>query len=132
MKIYCGTDIIEVERIKDAIFNVEGFKEKVFSKEEIKIGEQKKEKTRYEYYAGRFAAKEAIYKAVSNIKNDFCFWEVEIIGEKENKNRPAITFFNKELETLKNCMKIDVDVSISHIKEYAVAMAVIKDNRDEV
>ena len=36
MKIYCGTDIIEVERIKKAILETEGFKEKIFSEKEIK------------------------------------------------------------------------------------------------
>lgn len=131
MKIYCGTDIIEVQRIKEAILNTKGFKEKVFTPQEIEIGNLKNEKTKYEYYAGRFAAKEAIYKAVSDIKNDFCFWNVEIIDDKENKNRPVVNFLDDELNTLKKNKKIDIDVSISHIKEYATAMAVAKDNRSE-
>lgn len=131
MKICCGTDIIEVQRIKEAILNTKGFKEKVFTPQEIEIGNLKNEKTKYEYYAGRFAAKEAIYKAVSDIKNDFCFWNVEIIDDKENKNRPVVNFLDDELNTLKKNKKIDIDVSISHIKEYATAMAVAKDNRSE-
>ena len=131
MKIYCGTDIIEVQRIKEAILNTKGFKEKVFTPQEIEIGNLKSEKAKYEYYAGRFAAKEAIYKAVSDIKNDFCFWNVEIIDDKENKNRPVVNFLDDELNTLKKNKKIDIDVSISHIKEYATAMAVAKDNRSE-
>ncbi len=131
MKIYCGTDIIEVERVKEAMLKTEGFKEKVFTEKEISIGETKGEKSKYEYYAGRFAAKEAIYKAMSNIQNDFAFWSVEIVNDKENKNRPVVNFLNKDLNKLKNEEKISIDVSISHIKEYANAMAIVKDNRSE-
>ena len=35
MKSYCGVDIIEVNRIKDAIINTKGFREEVFTKNEI-------------------------------------------------------------------------------------------------
>lgn len=131
MEIYCGTDIIEVQRIKEAILITKGFKEKIFTDVEIDVGEKKGEKSKYEYYAGRFAAKEAIYKAMSNIKNDFCFWNVEIIDDKENKNRPVIKFLDNELYNMHKKKQITVDVSISHIKEYATAMAIVKDNRSE-
>lgn len=131
MEIYCGTDIIEVQRIKEAILITKGFKEKIFTDVEIDVGEKKGEKSKYEYYAGRFAAKEAIYKAMSNIKNDFCFWNVEIIDDKENKNRPVIKFLDNELYNMNKKKQITVDVSISHIKEYATAMAIVKDNRSE-
>lgn len=131
MEIYCGTDIIEVQRIKEAILITKGFKEKIFTDVEIDVGEKKGEKSKYEYYAGRFAAKEAIYKAMSNIKNDFCFWNVEIIDDKENKNRPVIKFLDNELYNMNKTKQITVDVSISHIKEYATAMAIVKDNRSE-
>ena len=131
MEIYCGTDIIEVQRIKEAILITKGFKEKIFTDVEIDVGEKKGEKSKYEYYAGRFAAKEAIYKAMSNIKNDFCFWNLEIIDDKENKNRPVVNFLDDELNTLKKNKKIDIDVSISHIKEYATAKAIVKDKISE-
>ncbi len=131
MEIYCGTDIIEVQRIKEAILITKGFKEKIFTDVEIDVGEKKGEKSKYEYYAGRFAAKEAIYKAMSNIKNDFCFWNVEIIDDKENRNRPVIKFLDNELYNMNKTKQITVDVSISHIKEYATAMAIVKDNRSE-
>ena len=35
MQIYCGTDIIEVKRIQDAIENTKGFKESIYTKNEI-------------------------------------------------------------------------------------------------
>ena len=68
---------------------------------------------------------------MSNIKNDFCFWNVEIIDDKENRNRPVIKFLDNELYNMNKTKQITVDVSISHIKEYATAMAIVKDNRSE-
>ena len=56
-----GTDIVEVERIKKAIERTEKFKINVFSTKEIEYCENKKNK--YESYAGKFAAKEAYFKA---------------------------------------------------------------------
>ena len=124
MEYFCGTDIIEVERIKKAILETDGFKEKIFTKKEIEVGNKKSEKVMYEYYAGRFAAKEAIYKAVSKIKDDFNFWEVEILNDKENKNRPIVIFKNNELQVMQEKQMLDVDVSISHISNFATATAV--------
>ena len=126
MEYFCGTDIIEVERIKNAILETEGFKEKIFTSKEIEVGSKKSEKVMYEYYAGRFAAKEAIYKAVSKIKDDFNFWEVEILNDKENRNRPITIFKNAELKAMQEEGVLSIDVSISHISEFATATAVIK------
>lgn len=126
MEFYCGTDIIEVSRIRRAILETNGFKEKIFTHKEIEIATSKNEKTMYEYFAGRFAAKEAIYKAVSKIKDDFNFWEVEIINDKENKNRPVAIFRNKELKAMQDTGVLNIDVSISHVSDYASAMAIAK------
>ena len=126
MEYFCGTDIIEVSRIKDAILNTKGFKEKIYTIDEIEVGNSKSEKVMYEYYAGRFAAKEAIYKAASSLKNDFNFWEVEILNDKNLKNRPVVRFKNSELLSMQDSGILSIDVSISHISEYATATAVVK------
>ena len=126
MEYFCGTDIIEVSRIKDAILNTNGFKEKIYSEFEIEVANSKSEKSMFEYYAGRFAAKEAIYKAISSIKSDFNFWESEIVNDKNNRNRPVVNFKNEELRRLQNDKKLFVDVTISHITDYATATAIVK------
>ena len=65
MKITCGTDIIEIERIKQTMEDMEqAFKDRVFTEAEIKYCESRK-KQKYQHYAGRFAAKEAVFKAIS-------------------------------------------------------------------
>ena len=57
MKISCGTDIIEIERIKDSIEETNNkFLNRVYTKKEIEYCESKKAQ-RYQHYAARFAAK---------------------------------------------------------------------------
>ena len=65
MKITCGTDIIEVKRIKDAI-NKKGdkFLNKIYTPFEIEYCNSKNS-MKYQHFAARFAAKEAIFKAIS-------------------------------------------------------------------
>ena len=65
MKILTGTDIIEINRVKDIIESLgDSFKNKIYTEKEIEYCESKKN-VKFQHYAGRFAAKEAIFKAVS-------------------------------------------------------------------
>ena len=58
----------------------EKFIKEIYTSKEIEYCESKKN-AKYQHYAARFAAKEAIYKSVSKIKDDFNFWEVEILND---------------------------------------------------
>lgn len=135
MQVYCGTDIIEVGRIQDAIENTKGFKENIYSPNEIKIIEKIKCPMKYQRYAGRFAVKEAIYKAMSKVlieeKLNMSFLDVEVINVEELKNRPQVIFLNKELMELVRKKDIQIDVSISHISANAIANAVVIVNKEE-
>ena len=63
MNISCGTDIIEINRIKKTIERLdEKFLDTIFTKNEIEYCESHKD-NKYQHYAARFAAKEAVYKA---------------------------------------------------------------------
>ena len=121
MRILCGTDIIEVSRIKDSIERSgETFLNILFTPAEIKYCESKKN-SKYYHYAGRFAAKEAIFKAVSPLlKNKFDIsWKNAEVLNDENGN-PEIKFIDIIFNKIKN-----IDISISHCKEYAVATVVV-------
>ena len=122
MKILTGTDIIEINRIKESIESLgETFKNKIYTEKEIEYCESKKN-AKYQHYAGRFASKEAIFKAISELLNDkfeISWKDAEILNDINGK--PKITFNNKNLED-----KIEsIDISISHCKEYAVANVAI-------
>ncbi len=130
MKVYCGTDIIEVERIKKAILENPNFKANIFSKKEIEeIEKCSNDDVRYQRYAGRFASKEAIYKAISKftVKSDYSpkFLDVEIENDVEFKGRPKVNVLSKSLEEVFVRYKIKIDLSISHVRENAIAMAVV-------
>lgn len=132
MQIYCGTDIIEVKRIQDAIENTKGFKESIYTKNEIANIDSIRSYMKYQRYAGRFAAKEAIYKAMSKIlienKVEMNFLDVEIINVDELNRRPKIVFLSEKLQDLFNQHDIQIDISISHIAENAIATAVVNFN----
>lgn len=130
MSIYCGTDIIEVSRIKNAILENSKFKTNIFSESEIEdIEKSSNEDVKYQRYAGRFAAKEAIYKALSEIlvkeKLSPSFLSVEIINDLDCRRRPYIKILDVALQEIFNKYDIKIDLSISHVKECAVAMAVV-------
>ena len=130
MSIYCGTDIIEVARIKNAIHENSKFKTNIFSELEIEdIEKSSNEDVKYQRYAGRFAAKEAIYKALSEIlvkeKLSPAFLSVEIINDLDCRRRPYVKVLDVSLQEIFNKYDIKIDLSISHVKECAVAMAVV-------
>ena len=120
MKTFCGTDIIEIERIKESIENIgQPFISRVFTKNEIDYCESKR-KAKYQHYAARFAAKEAAFKAISKaIKDKYSLkWQnIEILNDENG--RPMLKFVEVNIDGLK-----DTDVSISHCKEYAVAIVI--------
>lgn len=120
MQIKCGVDIIEIERIKKSIETIgDKFINRIFTKKEIEYCENKKNQ-KYQHYAARFAAKEAIFKAISEMIDDkyaISWKEFEIINDKND--RPQIYIHNEKLKNIKQ-----IDVSISHCKQYAVANVV--------
>ena len=122
MRVLTGTDIIEINRIKESIESLgDTFKNKIYTDKEIEYCESKKN-AKYQHYAGRFATKEAIFKAVSELLDDkfeISWKDAEVINDKNGK--PRVTFKSKKIEE-----KIEsIDISISHCKEYAVSNVVI-------
>ena len=109
-----GVDITEVSRLRKAIEKWgNSFLDRIFTKDELENA-----KTRgslYQHLAGRFAAKEAIFKALGDSK--LSFKEVQILNDKDGK--PFCNILNNRNR------KIDILISISHVKNYAVANAII-------
>ena len=120
MKILCGTDIIEIERIKKAILeHGDNFLDEIYTKKEIEYCNSKNN-AKYQHFAARFAAKEAIFKAISSLvenKYKLSWKNAEIINDKNGK--PNIKLIGINIEN------ISIDISISHCKEYAVEMCTL-------
>lgn len=121
MKIKCGTDIIEISRIKESIETMQDkFIDRVFTKNEIDYCESKKVQ-KYQHYAARFAAKEATFKAISEQISDkysICWKDIEVLNDANG--RPKINLLGINMANIE-----DIDISISHCKEYAIANVVV-------
>lgn len=121
MKVTCGTDIIEIERIKQDIENLgENFINKIFTQKEIRYCESKNNQ-KYQHYAARFAAKEATFKAISNMlqdKYDISWKDIEI--ENNEEGRPKVTIKKTNMQAIES-----IDISLSHCREYATANVVV-------
>ena len=121
MKIKCGTDIIEINRIKDSIEKFgESFLNKVFTKNEIQYCESKKVQ-KYQSYAARFAAKEAVFKAISSLLDDkfsICWKDIEV--QNDSQGRPYVNLYGENLKNIEQ-----IDISVSHCNSYAVASVVV-------
>ena len=121
MKIKCGTDIIEVNRIKESIEKLgEKFLNKRYTKKEIEYC-LSKNNMKYQHLAARFAAKEAIFKAISSLlknKYEITWKDVEVLNDENG--RPYVHFLNN------NYNIEQIDISISHLKEYAIATCIVE------
>ncbi len=119
MRICCGTDIIEIERIKESIEDKKmgkAFIERVYTSKEIEYCESKNTQ-KYQHYAARFAAKEAAFKAISEQIHDkysITWKDIEVINNKQG--RPKLNLVGIDMKDVE-----DIDLSLSHCKEYAVA-----------
>ncbi len=118
MNITCGTDIIEINRIKQSIeAHEEGFKKNIFTENEVKYCESHKGQ-KYQHYAVRFAAKEAIFKALSKkLNSEFVWTNFEIINLDSGKPEVILKNPIPEIES--------IDISLSHCKDYALATVIV-------
>ena len=120
-----GIDIIEVRRIAEKIEKDNGFRELVFSANEIAYCESKTHK--HEHYAARFAAKEAFFKALgTGWLNGTAFNEVEIINNEQGK--PEITLLGLTNSTINALGNFSMTVSLTHIKSTASAVVILETN----
>ena len=117
-EIYIGTDIVTVSRIRDLITtHPERFIQRTYTDQEQSYCVGKADPVIH--YAGRFAAKEAIKKALmtSGIKEPISWMEMEVIADHDGA--PIVNLQGGKFSGL------DCKVSISHTKDIAIASAVI-------
>jgi len=118
MNIKVGNDIVEVRRIKYLIEKYgDKFLNKVYTKNEIEYC-NKSSDSKYQSLAARFAAKEAVFKSISDLYNNKLEWKkIEILNEKSG--RPKVNLFELSDKVSQ------IDISLSHEKDYAIASVII-------
>ncbi|MBT2617795.1 holo-ACP synthase [Peribacillus frigoritolerans] len=110
-----GVDITELDRMETLINRQPRLKERILTESEILIFEKLNGRRKVEYFAGRFAAKEAFSKANgTGIGKHLSFLDIEITSD--DKGKPVISKPFSE----------GVHLSISHSRDYAVAQVVIE------
>jgi len=112
-----GTDIVNVERIKKLLNdNGEKFINKVYTENELQYCNANSEP--HIHFSGKYAAKEAVKKALlsKNLIENISLKKIEILN---NKNKSPYV----KIDDLDN---ININITISHESEYAVAFALIE------
>ena len=122
MVLGIGIDIIEIDRIKKSIDKYgDTFLNKVFTKMEIEYSLPKANK--YQHLAARFAAKEAIAKALSySGEHGFNWQDIEIYNELNGM--PKVRLFNKLSAMLGDDKQIHI--TMSHSQNYVTCFALLE------
>lgn len=116
-----GTDIIRIQRIRASIGKFkEKFKSKVYTFDEWNYCWNKKNP--YPSLATRFAAKEAVLKALGTGKGNISWLDIEV--KLDTKGRPRVNLSGTAAETARSQYISCFNLSLSHCSEYAVAFVI--------
>ena len=118
MKIATGVDLIEIARIEEVISrHGKHYLERVYTPAELEYCGK-----RTESLAGRFAAKEAVVKALGCGIGDVTWKEIEILGD--DQNAPMLTLTGMAEQKARELGLNNWSVSISHSQSHSVAFVV--------
>ncbi len=117
-----GIDIIEVKRIKQALDRQPKIAAKLFTPGELSNCQARS--YQYEELAGRFAAKEALLKAIGiGWRRGVKFPEIEVSNEKSGK--PYITVFGRVKEFTDRLGVKEIFLTITHTRDLAMAQVIL-------
>lgn len=121
-----GTDIVEIARLEQSIARTgDAFLQKVYTPAEL-TGAPEKSPRRMEYLAGRWAAKEALAKALrTGITSECRLNEIETLNEPQSR-APSMTLSGDALKTARRLGVKKIHLSIAHEKAYAVATVLLE------
>ena len=113
-----GIDIIEIGRIERALDRWgERFLHRVYTESELRLCRQKPSRL-----ATRFAGKEAVMKALGTGARGISWREIEILAEPSGK--PSVHLYGKAQNEAEGLGLDKLAISLSHSKEYAIALVV--------
>ena len=123
MIVGIGLDTIGVARVAERLRNEEGLKEALFTSAEIGYCEPRQ--NRDECYAARFAAKEALLKAIgTDGRAGVRFTDIEIVRDAAGK--PNLALHGKAKTWIEENGITNIQVSLSHVRELACAMVALE------
>ncbi len=120
--IHVGTDLIEIARIRRSLERYAGFRERCFTAAEQAYCESRPNPA--ESYAGRFAGKEAVGKALGfGVARAFAWKDIEIVG----RPKPSVRLSGRVGAWAEKRGVGEIDLSMTHSRELAQAVAVATD-----
>jgi holo-[acyl-carrier protein] synthase len=119
-----GVDLIEIGRVRRTLERYPSFKLRCFTEAEIAYCESRPNPP--QHYAARFAGKEAVGKALGfGVATRFALRDVEIRG----RPKPGVYLSGRVREWAAKVGAGDIDLSMTHSRELAAAIAVVDDDR---
>jgi holo-[acyl-carrier protein] synthase len=116
-----GTDLIEIARVRRALERYPGFRERCFTEAERAYCDSRPNPP--QHYAARFAAKEAVGKALGfGVARAFAWRDVDIAG----RPKPAVRLSGRVRAWAERAGAGAIDLSMSHSRELATAVAVVE------
>ncbi|HET7567664.1 MAG TPA: holo-ACP synthase [Gaiellaceae bacterium] len=121
--IHVGTDLIEIARIRRSLARYERFRERCFTEAERAYCDSRANPA--ESYAGRFAGKEAVGKALGfGVARAFAWKEIEIVG----RPKPAVRLSGRLAARAAQLGLTEIDLSMTHSRELAQAVAIASEH----
>jgi holo-[acyl-carrier protein] synthase len=117
-----GVDLIEIDRIRRALDRYPSFRERCFTEAERAYCDSRPNPA--QSYAGRFAAKEAVGKALGfGVARAFAWRDIEIVG----RPKPSVRLSGRLEVWAERVGAGAIDLSMTHSRELASAVAVVAD-----
>jgi holo-[acyl-carrier protein] synthase len=119
-----GIDIVDIERLRKILERQKDrFILRVFTSEEQRFCKMHRDPT--PHFAARFAAKEAVFKALGTGWAKGVTWlDVEV--QREGHDAPKLALYGEALKLSQNMGMQKSHLSLSHSDEWAVAMAILE------
>jgi len=118
-----GTDIVEVKRVEKMVAKGRQYLETIFTENEMDYCDTKAGKS--EHYAARYAAKEAVLKALgTGWRGGFAYSDIEITNEELGK--PQVFVRGKVRNFFEHHQIQQTSISLSHTKEIAIAVIILE------
>ena len=122
MTVRVGTDLIEIERIRRSLVRYARFRERCFTEAEQAYCDSRSNPA--QSYAGRFAGKEAVGKALGfGVARAWAWKDIEIVG----RPKPSVRLSGRLAARAAQLGLDEIDLSMTHSRELAQAVAIATD-----
>ena len=118
--MHVGLDLIEIARVRRALERYPRFRERIFTEAERAYCDSRPNPA--ESYAGRFAAKEAVGKALGfGVARAWAWQDVEVVG----RPKPSVRLSGRVAAVAERFGPAQIDLSMTHSRELAAAVCVV-------